>query len=70
MGNLFESVPVLETRFEPLSHLPRAASHLQPSVSREQVEIKACARDERSPFGNSSRDEAEKMGRRCNSKSE
>lgn len=39
-GDLFESVPTPETRFAPLSHLPRATSRLQPLVSREQVEIK------------------------------
>lgn len=37
-GDLFESVPTLETRFAPLSHLPRATS--RSLVSREQVEIK------------------------------
>lgn len=49
MDDLFDSVPTLETRFAPLSHLPRAASRLQPLVSREQVEIKAPQRT--SPFG-------------------
>jgi len=40
--------PTLETRFAPLSHLSRAASRLQPLMSREQVEIKASRRA--SPF--------------------
>lgn len=56
-GDLFESVPTLETRFAPLSHLPRATSHLQPLVSREQVEIKAPRRA--SPFGCGRWDDAE-----------
>lgn len=62
MSDLFESVPTLETRFAPLSHLPRAASRLQPLVSCEQVEIKAPRRA--SPFGRGRQDGAEETRRR------